>query len=42
MKKQTQPVFLKIFPFLKKNQQKKPPRNYNALVESFKTRVQLG
>ncbi|WP_302849806.1 hypothetical protein [Polaribacter pectinis] len=41
MKKQTNSVLLKVFPFLRKNQEKKSPRDYTTLVESFKTRVQI-
>lgn len=41
MKKATQTLLFKAFPFLRKEQVKKSPRNYNALVESFKARVQV-
>jgi hypothetical protein len=41
--KKNQPNFLaRIIAFPKKNQDKREPRNYNALVESFKTKVQVG
>ncbi len=41
MKKLTQTLIVKVFPFLKKNQPQKSPRNYNTLVENFKSRVQM-
>lgn len=41
MKKQTTSILLKVFPFLRKSQEKKSPRDYTTLVESFKTRVQI-
>ena len=41
MRKEAQIFFFKLLPFLKKNQQKKDPRNYNTLVENFKSRVQM-
>ena len=41
MKKVTQTLLHKAFPFLKKEQIKKSPRNYNTLVENFKARVQV-
>ncbi|WP_435414458.1 hypothetical protein [Polaribacter aestuariivivens] len=40
--KKSQTNFLgKFFPVLKKNEQKREPRNYTTLVESFKTKVQV-
>jgi len=40
MKKQTQTLIFKAFPFLRKNQQQKHTRNYNTLVKNFKSRIQ--
>ncbi|WP_254917220.1 hypothetical protein [Polaribacter haliotis] len=41
MKKNQQSFLEKIFPFSRKNQEKRAPRNYTALVENFKTKVQV-
>ncbi len=39
MKKTKSSFLAKIISLPKKSQQKKEPRNYSALVESFKTKV---
>lgn len=41
MRKQQQSFLAKILDFSKKNKEKKTPRNYTTLVESFKTKVQV-
>ncbi|WP_262709564.1 hypothetical protein [Polaribacter aestuariivivens] len=41
MKKSQHSFIGKLFPILKKNEEKREPRNYTTLVESFKTKVQV-
>lgn len=41
MRKQSNTVLLKILPFLRKNEDRRTPRDYTTLVENFKTRVQI-
>jgi hypothetical protein len=41
MRKQSDSILLKMLPFLRKNQDKRTPRDYTTLVENFKTRIQV-
>lgn len=41
MRKQSNTVLLKILPFLRRNEDRRTPRDYTTLVENFKTRVQI-
>lgn len=41
MRKTQQSFLAKIINFSKKNQLKREPRDYSALVESFKTKIQV-
>ena len=41
MKKTNQNLFIKAISFFRKPTIKRSPRNYNTLVENFKTKIQL-
>ncbi|MDX6747988.1 hypothetical protein SHK09_14410 [Polaribacter sp. PL03] len=41
MRKSTSNILSRILNITRKNEEKREPRNYNALVESFKTKVQV-
>ena len=41
MKRQNQALIFKVFSSLKKNKRQKHPKNYNTLVERFKSKLQL-